>query len=155
MITSQSAQGLLRVRGSPDSPRVGVPLPQAEAKTRRLRVASRRTGWERRASRRWMVLALLASALAGRGPVAEDRESRDLLLYLVGEKKVPLGKAWRTIRGASEIWLINTFNLTRATVPEVLVHATLPASHVMQRLRSEGVELLPYQTESGLEEPTS
>lgn len=94
---------------------------------------------------------LLASALAGRGPVAEDRESRDLLLYLVGEKKVPLGKAWRTIRGASEIWLINTFNLTRATVPEVLVHATLPASHVMQRLRSEGVELLPYQTESGLE----
>lgn len=94
---------------------------------------------------------LLAAALAGRRPVAEEREGRDLLLYLVGEKKVPLGKAWRTIRGAPEIWLINTFNLTRATVPEILVHATMPASRVMQRLRSEGVELLPYQTESGLE----
>jgi len=99
-----------------------------------------------------VLVDLLTSALAGRGPVTEEREARDLMLYLVGDKKVPLGKAWRTIRGAPEIWLINTFNLTRATVPEILVHVTLPPSRVMQRLRSEGVELLPYQTEPGLEQ---
>jgi hypothetical protein len=94
---------------------------------------------------------LLASALAGLDPEAGQRQARNLLLYLAGDKKVPLGRSWPTIRSAPEIWLINTFNLTRATVPEVLVHVTLPVPRVMQRLRSEGVELLPYQNEPGLE----
>jgi 1-acyl-sn-glycerol-3-phosphate acyltransferase len=98
-----------------------------------------------------VLVDLLASALAGRDPAPEEREARDLLLYLTGERKVPLGKSWRTIRTSSEVWLLNTFNLTRATVPEVLVHVTLPVAPLMRRLRSEGVELLPYQSESGLE----
>jgi 1-acyl-sn-glycerol-3-phosphate acyltransferase len=98
-----------------------------------------------------VLVDLLASALAGLHPTAGERRARDLLLYLIGKKKVPLGQAWRTIRETPEIWLMNTFNLTRATVPELLVHVTLPASRVMRRLRSKGVELLPYQNESDLE----
>ena len=53
-------------------------------------------------------------------------------------------------RAAPEIWMINSFNLARATIPEILVHVTIPVSMVMQRLRSKGVPLLAYQTESGL-----
>jgi 1-acyl-sn-glycerol-3-phosphate acyltransferase len=95
---------------------------------------------------------LLATALADLGPEGQERRTRDLLHYLTGERKVPLGRKWRTIRETPEIWLINGFNLTRATVPEILVHVTLPVSEVMQKLRSRGVPLLAYQSESGLEQ---
>jgi len=94
---------------------------------------------------------LLADVLAGHDPADREREARELLLYLVGEKKAPVGAWWRTIRRAPEIWLINTFNLTRAPVPELLVRLDLPVSQVMERLRSEGRPLAAYQTESGLE----
>jgi len=99
-----------------------------------------------------VIADLVASAIADLEPPPGEREQRDLLAYLTGEKKPSLGRSWRLFRGAPAIWLMNTFNLSRATVPEVLVHLTLPPSSVMQRLRSSGSELLPFQNEAGLEQ---
>ena len=46
--------------------------------------------------------------------------------------------------------MINTFNLARPPVPEMLVIARLPVSRVMERLRSRGKELKPYENEEFL-----
>ena len=48
-----------------------------------------------------------------------EKQARDLLNYLIGERRVPWGRKWRTLRASPEIWLINAFNLTRATLPEI------------------------------------
>jgi 1-acyl-sn-glycerol-3-phosphate acyltransferase len=98
-----------------------------------------------------VLVDLLASGLVGLDSVGNEKQARDLLIYLTGEKKIPLGRAWALIRGARETWLINTFNLTRTTVPEVLVHLTRPVPDLLSRLRSAGDELLPFHTEPGLE----
>lgn len=81
----------------------------------------------------------------------DDRELRDLLGYLSGEKKISVGRWWRLVRRAPEIWLINTFGLTRAPVPDVFVHLKVPPSITMRRLRSGGTELLPYENARSLE----
>lgn len=94
---------------------------------------------------------LLASVHAGiAGGSSDDREQRDLLRYLAGEKKAPVRRWWWLIRNAPEVWLINTFGLTRAPFPEVLCHLTVPPALAMQRLRSRGVELLPDENEHSL-----
>ena len=94
---------------------------------------------------------LLASVHAQiAGSLSDDRELRDLLRYLAVEKKTPVRRWWWLIRRAPEVWLINTFGLTRVSFPEVLVHLTVPPSLAMQRLRSRGVELRAYENEPSL-----
>ncbi len=96
------------------------------------------------------LLATVQAELAGSTP--DGRDLRDLLRYLTGEKKVPVRRWWWMVRRAPEVWLINTFGLTRAPFPDVLVHLTVSPSLAMQRLRSRGVELLPHENERSLEQ---
>ena len=61
-----------------------------------------------------------------------------LLQYLAGKKKIPFSHWWKFIRKAPEVWLINTFNLARAPIPELLVVVRADVAAIMERLRSKG-----------------
>jgi 1-acyl-sn-glycerol-3-phosphate acyltransferase len=97
-----------------------------------------------------VIVDLLAVALADQDPPVGERELRDLLAYLTGEMKAPVARAWRLAWNAPALGLVSALDLTRPPVPEVLLLLTLPPGRAMQRLRSTGVELLPYQNEAGL-----
>ena len=81
----------------------------------------------------------------------DERQLNRLTQYLAGEKSVPLSAWWRFVRNAPEVWLINVLHLARPPVPDVLVHLRLPTPRLMERLRSRGDKLLPYQNEAFLE----
>ena len=74
-----------------------------------------------------------------------------LLQYLSGQKKIRPGNWWRFIRNAPEVWLVNMFDLARPPVPNVLVYLSLPASTLMQQLRSHGEELQSHENEAFME----
>jgi 1-acyl-sn-glycerol-3-phosphate acyltransferase len=79
--------------------------------------------------------------------VFDEAGLNHLMQYLAGEKKIPLGHWWRFIMRATEVWLVNTFQLARPPVPDVLVHVTLPIPRLMARLRSRGEELQRHENE--------
>ena len=69
----------------------------------------------------------------------------DSAANLIGDKKIPFSRWWRFVRGAPEAWLINTFDLARPPVPEILVWLNLPVPDAMDRIRSCR-ELRPHET---------
>jgi 1-acyl-sn-glycerol-3-phosphate acyltransferase len=81
----------------------------------------------------------------------DERWSNRLTQYLAGEKSIPFRVWWRFVRKAPEVWLFNVLHLARPPVPDVLVHLRLPTSRLMERLRSRGEKLLPYENEAFLE----
>lgn len=83
--------------------------------------------------------------------VFDESGLNHLMRYLEGQKRIPVGSWWKFIRRAPEVWLISVFNLARPPIPDVLVHLEQPIPAVMQRLRSEGAELGPYDNEGFLE----
>jgi 1-acyl-sn-glycerol-3-phosphate acyltransferase len=98
-----------------------------------------------------VLVDLIAAAATDLDPEPTEHELRDLLRYAAGDRKTPIGRAWRLIRGAPALWLINVFHLTRATPPEVVVHLTASPARVMEELRSSGTALGPHQSEPQLE----
>lgn len=82
----------------------------------------------------------------------DDAGMNHLMQYMAGDKTIPLGRWWRFLRKAPEVWLINVFNLSRPPVPDVLVLAGLPIPQVMRQIRSRGAEWQPYENETFLGE---
>jgi hypothetical protein len=82
--------------------------------------------------------------------VFRESELNHMMQYLAGQKKIPVGNWWRFIRKAPEVWLINTFDLARTPVPEMLVLVRPPVSRIMERLRRRGEELQPYENDEFL-----
>jgi hypothetical protein len=82
--------------------------------------------------------------------VFDEAGMNHLLQYLAGKKKIPFGLWWRFISKATEVWLVNTFQLARPPVPDVLVHVTMPIPRLMARLRSHGEALQRYENEEFL-----
>ena len=81
------------------------------------------------------------------GEAFEESGIHHVLQYLSARKKIPLGKWWRFIRRAPEIWLINVFDLARPPIPDVLVQVSPPISRMMEALRSGGEEPRADQNE--------
>jgi 1-acyl-sn-glycerol-3-phosphate acyltransferase len=79
--------------------------------------------------------------------VFDESGMNHLRQYLSGQRRIPLAKWWSFIRKAPEVWLINTFDLARPPVPDVLVFVHLPAARLMERLRLRGEELGPHDNE--------
>ena len=80
----------------------------------------------------------------------DEKGLQQLMLYLSGQRRIPVRQWGRFIRKAPEVWLLNTFDLARPPLPDLLVLVTLPPEKAMERIRSRGEELLPYQTETSL-----
>jgi 1-acyl-sn-glycerol-3-phosphate acyltransferase len=93
------------------------------------------------------LVELMALAATAVEPPFEERELNALLPYLMGHKRIPLGRWWRVLRRAPEIWLISVFGLARLQVPDVLVQLDAPIPDLLRRLRAEGRKLRPFETE--------
>jgi hypothetical protein len=82
--------------------------------------------------------------------VFDEAGMNHLMQYLAGQKKIPVSHWWKFIFNATEVWLVNVFNLARPPVPDVLVHVAVPVPRLMARLRSRGEELKPHENEEFL-----
>ena len=83
--------------------------------------------------------------------VLDDRELNRVVEYLSGKQRIPLGKWWRFLRRAPEIWLVSEWSLIRPPIPTVLVLVLPPVAQLMSVLRSGGQPLEAHQNEEGLE----
>jgi hypothetical protein len=84
--------------------------------------------------------------------VFDESGLNHMMQYLAGQKKIPLGNWWKFVRNAPEVWLINTFNLARPPVPDVIVLVQGPVSTTIKRIRAAGQQLQPYDNEVFLNE---
>lgn len=53
--------------------------------------------------------------------VVDELGLQQILLYLAGERRVPIREWGRFLRKAPEVWLLNIFDLTRPHAPDILV----------------------------------
>lgn len=79
--------------------------------------------------------------------VFDEAGMNHMMQYLSGQKKIPLSHWWKFIFNATEVWLVNVFNLARPPVPDVLVNLSVPVPRLMAHLRSRGEELQPHENE--------
>jgi 1-acyl-sn-glycerol-3-phosphate acyltransferase len=77
----------------------------------------------------------------------DESGTNHLLQYLAGRRPIPTSKWWSFIRHAPEVWLVNTFDLARPPLPDVLAFVSLPLPGVMERLRRRGEPLEPHENE--------
>jgi len=76
---------------------------------------------------------------------------QQLLSYVSGKRRIPLGQWARFIRKAPEVWLLNILDLAQPPAPDVLVLTTRDAGSAMERIRSRGRALLSWENEAFLE----
>jgi hypothetical protein len=65
----------------------------------------------------------------------DEKGLQQLLLYLSGERRIPLEQWARFVRKAPEVWLLNVFGLAQPPAPDVLVLTTRDAASAMERVR--------------------
>ena len=82
--------------------------------------------------------------------IFDESGQAELMHYLAHERNIPFRKWWRLIRKAPEVWLLNVFDLARLLAPDVVVLLNLSPAQAMQRLRSRGRELQPFENEEFL-----
>ena len=80
----------------------------------------------------------------------DEKDLQRLLLYLSGQRRIPVSAWPRFIRRAPEVWLLNVFDLAHPPVPDIVALVTRDPSSAMERLRSGGQALEPHQTEEFL-----
>ena len=80
----------------------------------------------------------------------DEKGLQQLLLYVSGQRRIPLGQWTRFIRKAPEVWLLNVFDLAQPPAPDVLVLTTRDPGSAMERLRSRGRALEPWENEAFL-----
>lgn len=83
--------------------------------------------------------------------VFNEGQMNHLMQYLAGHKNIPVGRWWRFILRAPEVWLINTLDLARPPVPDLLVIVRQPIERTLENLRSRGEALQPYENQAFLE----
>ncbi len=80
----------------------------------------------------------------------DEKGLQQLILYVSGARRVPLSQWMRFIRKAPEVWLLNVFDLAQPPAPDLLVLTTRDPASAMERIRSEGRALEPWENESFL-----
>jgi 1-acyl-sn-glycerol-3-phosphate acyltransferase len=80
----------------------------------------------------------------------DERGLHHVLLYLSGERRIPVRQWWTFARKAPGAWLLNVFDLARLKVPGVVVLVLAPPAQVVERLRASGRPLEPHENEAFL-----
>ena len=80
----------------------------------------------------------------------DEKGLQQILLYLSGQRRVPLELWPRFIRNAPEVWLLNVFDLAHPPAPDVLVLTKRDAASAMALYRSRGRALEAWQSEAFL-----
>ncbi len=83
--------------------------------------------------------------------VFDEKGLERVMLFLSGERRIPLGHWWRLMSKAPAVWLLNVFDLARPTPPDVLVLARVSVPRAMEKVRSRGEPLEAYQNEAFLD----
>jgi 1-acyl-sn-glycerol-3-phosphate acyltransferase len=80
----------------------------------------------------------------------DEKGLLQLLLYVSGQRRIPLRQWARFVRKAPEVWLLSVFDLAHPPAPDVLVLTTRDPSSTMERIRSQGRVLEPWENEAFL-----
>jgi hypothetical protein len=80
----------------------------------------------------------------------DEKGLQQILLYLSGQRQVPVGMWPRFVRKAPEVWLLNVFDLAHPPVPDVMVLTRRTPDSAMERLRSRGRALETWENEAFL-----
>jgi 1-acyl-sn-glycerol-3-phosphate acyltransferase len=80
----------------------------------------------------------------------DEKGLQQLLLYVSGARRIPLGKWARFVRTAPEVWLLNVFDLAQPPAPDVLVLIVRDPASAMERIRSRGRALESWENEAFL-----
>jgi 1-acyl-sn-glycerol-3-phosphate acyltransferase len=80
----------------------------------------------------------------------DEKGLQQLLLYVSGQRRIPLRQWARFVRKAPEVWLLNVFDLAQPPAPDILVLTTRDPRSAMERIRSRGRALEPWENEEFL-----
>jgi 1-acyl-sn-glycerol-3-phosphate acyltransferase len=80
----------------------------------------------------------------------DERGLHHVMLYLSGERRIPVRQWWTFARKAPGAWLLNVFDLARPKVPDVVALVRVPPARVVERLRAAGRPLEPHENEAFL-----
>jgi hypothetical protein len=80
----------------------------------------------------------------------DERGQQQLLLYVSGERRIPVSQWARFIRKAPGVWLLNVFDLAHPPTPDVLVLIERDTRSVMERIRSQGRVFEAWENETML-----
>jgi 1-acyl-sn-glycerol-3-phosphate acyltransferase len=80
----------------------------------------------------------------------DEKGLQQLLLYVSGQRHIPLRQWTRFIRKAPEVWLLNVFDLAHPPAPDVLVLTTRDPASAMDRIQSQRPGLEPWENEAFL-----
>jgi 1-acyl-sn-glycerol-3-phosphate acyltransferase len=80
----------------------------------------------------------------------DERGQQQLLLYVSGERRIPVSQWARFIRKAPGVWLLNVFDLAHPPAPDVLVLIERDSRSVMERIRSQGRVFESWENETML-----
>ncbi len=94
---------------------------------------------------------LMAWADAGlyRGSL-DERGLHHLMLYLTGERRIPLGEWWGLVRKAPGVWLLNVLDLARLRVPDLIVLVLTRPEVAVERRRMAGGSQESHENEEFL-----
>ena len=81
----------------------------------------------------------------------DKSEMQRLVDYLTGRRRIPARQWWRFIRHAPEVWILNTMDLVRPPVPDVIVLLETSPGEAMAKIRARGEELQRHENEAFLE----
>jgi 1-acyl-sn-glycerol-3-phosphate acyltransferase len=70
----------------------------------------------------------------------DEKGLQQLLLYVSGTRRIPLGQWIRFLRKAPEVWLLNVFDLAQPPAPDVLVLTRRDPASSAERELQEGYE---------------
>jgi 1-acyl-sn-glycerol-3-phosphate acyltransferase len=80
----------------------------------------------------------------------DEKGLQQLLTYVSGQRRIPLGQWTRFVRKAPEVFLLNVFEFAQPPAPDVLVLTTRDAASAMERIRSRGRALESWENEAFL-----
>ena len=80
----------------------------------------------------------------------DEKGLQQLLLFVSGARRIPVSQWLRFVRKAPEVWLLNVFDLAQPPAPDLLVLTTRDPGSAMERLRSRGRALEPWENEGFL-----
>jgi 1-acyl-sn-glycerol-3-phosphate acyltransferase len=80
----------------------------------------------------------------------DEKGLQQLMLFVSGARRIPLGQWVRFIRKAPEVWLLNVFDLAQPPAPDLVVLTTRDPRTTMERIRSQGRVLESWQNEAFL-----
>jgi 1-acyl-sn-glycerol-3-phosphate acyltransferase len=80
----------------------------------------------------------------------DEKGLQQLLLYVSGERRIPVGQWPRFVRKAPEVWLLNVVDLAHPPAPDLVVWIRRDPAAAMERIRGKGRALESWENEAFL-----